>query len=51
MIDQKGAKPNIQEAIAKTWQMVEKYALKKGYVLNPDRASLEKTVRSMARRQ
>ena len=50
-IEQKPAAVRMQEAIAKTWLMVEKYASKKGYLLNPDRASVEKTVKSMARRQ
>ncbi len=49
--DQKEATARMQEAIAKAWQMVEKYAARKGYQLNPNRSVTEKIVRSLARRQ
>jgi ferredoxin-thioredoxin reductase catalytic subunit len=50
-IEQKDPATRMQEAIAKAWHMAEKYALKKGYKLNPDRPALDKLMRSMARRQ
>ncbi len=50
-MDRTEAANRMQEAIAKTWHMVEKYAAKKGFALNPNRAVVEKNVRSMARRQ
>lgn len=50
-LEQKGAATRMQEAIARSWHMVEKYSAKKGYLVNPDRPVAEKVVRSMAKRQ